>query len=221
MKANIILAIVLVLGTICVVFQRQVVIFLFRYCALSKLLDKLGTCFLSGHEKELSKQEERIRNATEEEWTEHFMDPKRSGRVIGEGLDFQVLLPIAEEASLVLIGYVKSESDFSIIRKEKLYYIRSGNRPGSMQYGQLCKPIKWLLLHHNKTKELYELISGEAEKCEKDFLKQLGFNPSGNDYWLFRIKRTVNNPNILESITAQINTFKLYPQLIKIEKTII
>ena len=130
-------------------------------------------------------------------------------------------LPIAEEASLVLIGYVKSESDFSIIRKEKLYYIRSGNRPGSMQYGQLCKPIKWLLLHHNKTKELYELISSEAEKCEKDFLKQLGFNPSGNDYWLFRIKRTVNNPNILESITAQINTFKLYPQLIKIEKTII
>ena len=67
MKANIILAIVLVLGTICVVFQRQVVIFLFRYCALGKLLDKLGTCFLSGHEKELSKQEERIRNATEEE----------------------------------------------------------------------------------------------------------------------------------------------------------
>ena len=67
MKANIILAIVLVLGTICVVFQRQVVNFLFRYCALGKLLDRLGTCFLSRHEKELSKQEERIRNATEEE----------------------------------------------------------------------------------------------------------------------------------------------------------
>ena len=41
---------------------------------------------------------EKFRNATEDEWTEHFMDPKRSGRVIGEGLDFQVLLPIAEEA---------------------------------------------------------------------------------------------------------------------------
>ena len=67
MKANIILAIVLVLGTICVVFQRQVVNLLFRYCALGKLLDRLGTCFLSHHEKELSKQEERIRNATEEE----------------------------------------------------------------------------------------------------------------------------------------------------------
>jgi hypothetical protein len=67
MNANIILAIVLVLGIICVVFQRPVVNFLFRYCALGKLLDKLGTCFLSRHEKELSKQEERIRNATEEE----------------------------------------------------------------------------------------------------------------------------------------------------------
>ncbi len=41
---------------------------------------------------------ERFKHATEEEWLEHFMDPKRSGRVIGEGLDFQVLLPIAEKA---------------------------------------------------------------------------------------------------------------------------
>ena len=67
MKANIIFAIVLVIGKICVVFQRQVVNLLFRYCALGKLLDRLGTCFLSHHEKELSKQEERIRNASEEE----------------------------------------------------------------------------------------------------------------------------------------------------------
>lgn len=38
-------------------------------------------------------------NATEEKWQENFMNPKRSGRVIGEGLDFHIICPIAEKES--------------------------------------------------------------------------------------------------------------------------
>ncbi|MGX8703823.1 MAG: CapA family protein, partial [bacterium] len=41
---------------------------------------------------------EKFRDCTEEAWEEHFMNPKRSGRVVGEGLDFQILLPLAKEA---------------------------------------------------------------------------------------------------------------------------
>ena len=41
---------------------------------------------------------EKFQNATEEEWLEHFLNPKRSGRVIGEGLDFHILLEVAREA---------------------------------------------------------------------------------------------------------------------------
>ena len=37
-------------------------------------------------------------NATDEEWEENFMNPRRSGRVIGEGLDFHIICPIAEKA---------------------------------------------------------------------------------------------------------------------------
>jgi poly-gamma-glutamate synthesis protein (capsule biosynthesis protein) len=37
-------------------------------------------------------------NATEEEWEEHFANPKRSGRVEGEGLDFFIICPLAKEA---------------------------------------------------------------------------------------------------------------------------
>ncbi|MBR5896853.1 MAG: CapA family protein [Lachnospiraceae bacterium] len=37
-------------------------------------------------------------NSTEEEWAEHFANPKRSGRVPGEGLDFFIILPLAAEA---------------------------------------------------------------------------------------------------------------------------
>ena len=37
-------------------------------------------------------------DATEEEWAEHFANPKRSGRVPGEGLDFFIVCPLAKEA---------------------------------------------------------------------------------------------------------------------------
>lgn len=38
----------------------------------------------------------RFRDATEEEWAEHFAEPLRTGRVPGETLDFFILCPLAE-----------------------------------------------------------------------------------------------------------------------------
>ena len=63
----IILLIILFIGTLCVVFQRPLVDFLFRYCSLGSLLDKLNGAFLSRDEKERLKQEREFRNATPEE----------------------------------------------------------------------------------------------------------------------------------------------------------
>ncbi len=40
----------------------------------------------------------RFKNATAEEWAEHFREPLRTGRVPGETLDFFILVPLAEEA---------------------------------------------------------------------------------------------------------------------------
>lgn len=40
----------------------------------------------------------RFANATEDEWTEHFREPLRTGRVPGETLDFYIICPLAEEA---------------------------------------------------------------------------------------------------------------------------
>lgn len=37
-------------------------------------------------------------NASDEKWAEHFANPKRSGRVEGEGLDFFIILPLAAKA---------------------------------------------------------------------------------------------------------------------------
>lgn len=49
-------------------------------------------------------------NTTEEEWEENFNNPKRSGRVIGEGLDFYIIRPIAAKAELGLWQQSKLEN---------------------------------------------------------------------------------------------------------------
>lgn len=67
MHGNIILIIVLIVGTICVVFQKQITDALFRYCALGKLLDKLGTCFSSEQEQETARLEVYFQNAAPKE----------------------------------------------------------------------------------------------------------------------------------------------------------
>ena len=41
----------------------------------------------------------KFEHATEDEWAEHFANPKRSGRVEGEGLDFFIICPLAEKES--------------------------------------------------------------------------------------------------------------------------
>lgn len=127
------------------------------------------------------------------------------------------LLPFATYSSLALVGYVKSEYDFTVIRKKYVYYIRGGNRPGAMQYGQLTKPIKWILLHSKEKKELFELQSGNAVFCKREVLFSYGFRPKGDDYWLFKIKKEVKDDVLMASMLRQINGLKHCPQIIMLK----
>ena len=43
---------------------------------------------------------EQFADATEEQWRDHFLAERRSGRVPGEGLDFQIIYPLAAEAEV-------------------------------------------------------------------------------------------------------------------------
>lgn len=114
----------------------------------------------------------------------------------------------------VLIGYVKSDADFETINIQMIYYIRGGNRPGAMQFGQVSKPIKWLLLHRQNRKELYRLQTGIAEKCNREKLKQYGFYPRGDEYWMYKIKEHITDPILLQTLLKAHNQFTIYPQII-------
>ena len=56
-------------------------------------------------------------DATEEQWEEHFANPKRSGRVPGEGLDFFIICPLAKEAD-------KKEWEKSKLESVKEYILK-------------------------------------------------------------------------------------------------
>ena len=130
---------------------------------------------------------------------------------------FSSYVSSSSNMQIALIGYVKSESDFDIIKREKIYYIRGGNRPGAMQYGQLTRPIKWLLLHKGEHKELLELATGKAERCNNAFLRNLGFHPRGDEYWFFKVKQVIKDNSVLSTIIKEAKVFNHAPQIVIIK----
>lgn len=129
---------------------------------------------------------------------------------------FSMSVSSSSNIEIALIGYVKSELDFNIIRKENIYYIRGGHRPGAMQYGQLTRPIKWLLLHRGNHKELLELVTGKAERCNQAFLRNLGFHPSGDEYWFFKIKQLIKDDSVFSAIVKEAKEFKHSPHIVSV-----
>lgn len=127
---------------------------------------------------------------------------------------FDTISSSTTRISLALVGYVKSNADFETIGRENIYYIRGGNRAGAMQFGQLCKPIKWLLLHRNGRKDIYELEPQLPIACNKEYLLHIGFKPKGNDYWVFKIKEKIEDCKKINSILDRVKKLKMSPQII-------
>lgn len=127
---------------------------------------------------------------------------------------FEAFSSLEQKEILILVGYVKSEADFETIKREKVYYIRGGNRVGAMQYGQVIKPIKLLLLHKKNKKELYKLTQEKPFACNSDYLKSLGFKPKGNEYWAFQLGGEIKDEHVILSIYSQVQTFSMFPQIV-------
>ncbi|MCQ2520789.1 MAG: CapA family protein [Lachnospiraceae bacterium] len=65
-----------------------------EYEKLSPLAAKMFIAATKRQQIYLNKAE--FENASEEKWAEHFANPRRSGRVEGQGLDFFIICPLAE-----------------------------------------------------------------------------------------------------------------------------
>ena len=121
----------------------------------------------------------------------------------------------------VLVGYVKSERDLDLIVRDKIYYVRRGSRVGAMQRSQIENNIKILYLHRGDKRYAFELADDKVISCNNDYLKKLGFTPSGNEYWIFNISKEINDIENLAHIIE--NKCKLIkkPIIIKISSNVI
>lgn len=123
----------------------------------------------------------------------------------------------------ILVGYYKDERHKQLILQNKLYYVRSDGRKGSMFRGDCSVAPKYLLIHHMDKADLYELDAEEPVLADASFLKSLGFATSGENYLCFRLKS--NKPmtshelgcNSYEPIYRKRN---FYPYFTTIEKVI-
>lgn len=88
----------------------------------------------------------------------------------------------------VLVGYYKGDWHKRLILKNKIYYVRSDGRSGSM-FQEDCSTIpKYLLMHHKEVAELYELENEDPTLVDASFLQKLGFPTKGDKYLCFRLK---------------------------------
>ena len=77
-----------------------------------------------------------------------------------------------------------------------------------------------VLLHRGKRVELFELVTGKAERCSQLFLKRLGFHPRGNEYWFFRINQVIEDKSLVSTIRKDARELKYSPYIIDIESNV-
>lgn len=90
----------------------------------------------------------------------------------------------------ILVGYYKGKRHRQLILSNKIYYVRSDGRKGSVFKEDCSVMPQYLLLHHKDTAEVFELEIEEPILTDASFLKSLGFETSGETYLCFRLKGT-------------------------------
>lgn len=96
--------------------------------------------------------------------------------------------PAKNSEIIVLVGYYKGDRHKQLILQNKLYYVRSDGRKGSV-FKKECSVIpQYLLLHYKEEAVIYELKAEEPFLADASFLKALGFLTSGDTYLCFQLK---------------------------------
>jgi len=108
--------------------------------------------------------------------------------------------------NIVLVGYYKGDRHKELILQNRLYYVRSDGRKGSLFKEECAVMPQYLLLHYKGESEIYELDAEEPVLADASFLKTLGFIVSGESYLCFRLKglRQGKNCNMFKSLAHSV-----------------
>ena len=103
-----------------------------------------------------------------------FTDSQISRNTLAEKADFSIEdKPIEEQG--VLVGFFNGEEQLKPIIKNKLYYTRSGFRPGSLRMTREAIDVRYLFLHQKDKFYLFYLKDNGPRIATGASLKKKGF----------------------------------------------
>ena len=145
--------------------------------------------------------------------------PPRLGRVIALSVK-EAFSHYNHETCSVLVATYRDEKQLRMTLENKLYYVRAGIRTGAMQFSLGMKAPRYLFLHKKDSFILFLLKEVEPRLVSASYLQNLGFNPSGEQYWTFELLdvETAERTEYVRKIVANHGGMKMKPYIIRYRK---
>lgn len=142
--------------------------------------------------------------------------PPRLGRAIAESIR-ECFASISSESCSILVATYRNENQLRMSLENRLYYVRADLRAGAMRFPQGMKAPHYLFLHKKESYILLILKEKEPGLVSAVYLENLGFHPSGDQYWVFEILDIATEEKT-ESIKAYVSEhggMKMKPYILK------
>lgn len=145
--------------------------------------------------------------------------PPRLGRAIALSVK-EAFSHYNHETCSVLVATYRDEKQLRMTLENKLYYVRAGIRTGAMQFSLGMKAPRYLFLHKKDSFILFLLKEIEPRLVSASYLQNLGFNPSGEQYWTFELLdiETAERTEYVRKIVANHGGMKMKPYIIRYRK---
>lgn len=144
--------------------------------------------------------------------------PPRLGRAIALSIKnaFQSYSP---KPYSVLVATYRNDKQLRMSLENKLYYVRAGLRPGAMQFSLGMKAPHYLFLHKSGSYILLILKEVEPRLVSSKYLENLGFHPSGNQYWVFEVLdvETENRTEYIKNYVSEHGGMKMKPYILELK----
>lgn len=142
--------------------------------------------------------------------------PPRLGRAIAESIR-ECFTSVSSEPCSILVATYRNENHLRMSLENRLYYVRADLRAGAMRFSQGMKAPHYLFLHKKESYILLILKEKEPGLVSAVYLENLGFHPSGDQYWVFEILDIATEEKT-ESIKAYVSEhggMKMKPYILK------
>lgn len=142
--------------------------------------------------------------------------PPRLGRAIAESIR-ECFASVSSEPCSILVATYRNENQLRMSLENRLYYVRADLRAGAMRFLQGMKAPHYLFLHKKESYILLILKEKEPGLVSAVYLENLGFHPSGDQYWVFEILDIATEEKT-ESIKAYVSEhggMKMKPYILK------